>query len=345
MANEAELISNPANTPAAVSTGYQAQNTRALAVSNGIDLSTLEITGGTEVTLKAGGGVDVNGSIYALVSDTVLSLSAYGRYFIYLVGSGTNLTPTLSTDDGDFDPALNARYNSSSERILNWVINYSVAGGLQIDKLLTPAQGRNVLIENDVQPETLITTSQTWVVPRTKYYKFKLQGKGGNGGSATSAGIKTGGNGGGGGYGEVRLFLTAGTEVVFVFSTGSGALTQFQIGATVYSVQNGANGTSDTGVSGAGGSSISNFSIAIPGETPANMDSASNRHSKGGDSFLGKGGNNRIAVYTGSLTSSSANGNGSAGTGYGSGGGGAHRYDGGNRTGGTGAPAICIIVG
>jgi hypothetical protein len=340
MANEVEIINNPTSTPVAVSTGYQAQNIRANAGTNGIDNSGVVITDTNKITLKVSGGVDVNGTLYKVGLDTELTLSSFGRYFIHLAGTGSTLTPTLSTDDGTFDPDLNARYNASSERILNWIINYSDKSGLQIEKLILPDVGRNTFIEQDVQPETLITASGSWFAPVSKYYKFKLQARGGNGaGVSALAGTQIGGDGGGGAYGEVVLFLEAGTEVIFTFNTGSGALTQFVIGATTYSVENGSNGTANTGVSGSGGSSVANFDIGIPGETPGNVDITINtlRYAKGGNSQLGIGGRNRAAIST--------NGNGVAGSGYGSGGGGAMADTSTARTGGAGASGCCIIVG
>jgi hypothetical protein len=129
MADEASIIANPTSTPAAVSTGYQAQNTRFIAQANGLDCSVVE--GGVgQVTVKISGPVDVNGVLYAITVDKILAIGGgAGRYVIYLDGAGNTLTPTLEAVNviGTFDPSKNARYTAGGKRILNWVIFYDDA--------------------------------------------------------------------------------------------------------------------------------------------------------------------------------------------------------------------------
>src|SRR4030042_3868592 len=127
MADEASIIANPTSTPAAVSTGYQAQNTRFIAQANGIDWSVIE-GGAGQVTLKISGPVDVNGVLYAITADAVLAIGGgAGRYVVYLDGVGNLLTPTLEAVGviGTFDPTKNARYTAGGRGILNWLSNYT----------------------------------------------------------------------------------------------------------------------------------------------------------------------------------------------------------------------------
>lgn len=149
MANEAIIINNPTNTPAAVSTGYQRQNTRAEAGTNGLDCSYVAETGAAQVTLYAGGPVDYNGVLYSISIDTNLAIGASGVYYIYLAGleSAATLTPTLATNPGTFDPTKNGRYTAAGERILNWVIDYDgisvvirkLSDAGEVDNQLIPA--------------------------------------------------------------------------------------------------------------------------------------------------------------------------------------------------------------
>ena len=122
MADEAEIINNPDSTPGAVSTGYQAQNTNIVSQRTGIDKTYVSGGVGT-VTVEISGPVDVNGVLYDVKSQTVLTPPSAGRYYITLQGAGPQyLTPTLGTSAGTFDPLKNARYNASNYRVLNWVI-------------------------------------------------------------------------------------------------------------------------------------------------------------------------------------------------------------------------------
>ena len=129
MANEAiQLTINQAgdgwidNTPDQVSTGYQAQNTNAEAVYNGLDLTAPFASSSTEITIPIGGVFDSDGVLFVVTTATVLSVPSEDTdYYILASGTGTQLTLSLTTSSGTFDAEKNARY-LSSERLLDWVV-------------------------------------------------------------------------------------------------------------------------------------------------------------------------------------------------------------------------------
>ena len=187
MANEAEIINNPDSTPGAVSTGYQAQNTNLVAQRTGIDKTYVSGGVGT-VTVEISGPVDVNGVLYDIKTQTVLTPPSAGRYYITLQGAGPQyLTPTLGTSAGTFDPLKNARYDVSNYRVLNWVI-YFDGTDCYASRLLTPEDDENRLLYTDGIPEdigepeeTWITSNGNWIAPRSKYYTIYITGCGGTG--------------------------------------------------------------------------------------------------------------------------------------------------------------------
>jgi hypothetical protein len=176
MANEAEIINNPDSTPGAVSTGYQAQNTNIVSQRTGIDKTYVSGGVGT-VTVEISGPVDVNGVLYDIKSQTVLTPASAGRYYITLQGAGPQyLTPTLGTSAGTFDPLKNARYDASNYRVLNWVIYYD-GTDCYANRLLTPESEHTEIKDLNVPEETYIDTNgTTWTAPRSKYYKILLAG-------------------------------------------------------------------------------------------------------------------------------------------------------------------------
>ena len=234
MANEAEIINNPDSTPGAVSTGYQAQNTNLVAQRTGIDKTYVSGGVGT-VTVEISGPVDVNGVLYDIKSQTVLTPPSAGRYYITLQGAGPQyLTPTLGTSAGTFDPLKNARYDAGNYRVLNWVI-YFDGTDCYANRLLTPEAENNYLPDINEPEETWITTNSNWIAPRSKYYTIYVTGRGGDGGNA-------GGSfnpGGAGLTGIKRIWIDAGDTWTATMNTGSGAYTTFSDGVTTISCQNG----------------------------------------------------------------------------------------------------------
>lgn len=345
MANEAEIINNPDSTPGAVSTGYQLQNTNLVSQRTGIDKT--YVSGGVgKVTIEISGPVDVNGVLYNIKSQTVLTPPSAGRYYITLQGAGPQyLTPTLGTSAGTFDPLKNARYDSSNYRVLNWVI-YFDGTDCYANRLLTPETENNYLPDINEPEETWITTASNWVAPRSKYYTIYVTGCGGSGGSggagANNITAPTRGTIGGyaGSTGIKRVWIDAGDVWTATFTTGASATT-FTDGTTTLSAgnQGGAVSGCDITFIGAGygyggnGSSI----FAHPGHPGSN----------GGSSFWGSGGGGG----SGGLNSNGSSGGAaqSYGGGGGCGGGGGRKsdettpYSGGS--GGTGRQGIIRVVG
>ena len=177
MANEAEIINNPDSTPGAVSTGYQLQNTNLVSQRTGIDKTYVSGGVGT-VTVEISGPVDVNGVLYNIKSQTVLTPPSAGRYYITLQGAGPQyLTPTLGTSAGTFNPLKNARYDASNCRVLNWVIYYD-GTTVYASRMPVPDRTDNLLLHTDgafedigEPEETYMSTSgTTWTAKRSKYY-------------------------------------------------------------------------------------------------------------------------------------------------------------------------------
>ena len=280
MANEAEIISNPTSVPSAVSESYARQNTRAYAATNGMDSTYMAVTGdiGGAVPVRA---VDVNGTLYAVKSQVNFTVNMPGARYIHLVGTGNQLTPTLSTDAGTWSAAKNARYNSNGERVLNWVIGYGSNGGLRLQPLVEGGLGYNTFNDEPFITESF-TLGTTWEAPVSKYYIIEIQARGGDGGTAVGAYLKSaiGGDGGGGCFVRKRIFIPAGTIVTMVKSTASGGYWSAAVGAPVnvtISAQNGFAGESVsalvggdgvTGAHGAGGTGHTNadfFYVGLAG--------------------------------------------------------------------------------
>jgi hypothetical protein len=233
MANEASIIENPTSTPAAVSTGYQRQNTLITGIMNGIDRTVVE-GGAGGVTVQISGPVDVNGVLYSVTSAASLSCPAAGKYIVYLDGTTGTLTPTLSTSLGTFDDSKNARYTAGGKRILNWLIFYDGTTAY-VNRWVTPESGddNNYLPDLDTQPETWITASGNWTAPRTKYYTIYVTGHGGGGAASTAQ------SGGSGATGIIRKLISAGDVWTATMSTANGGNTVFSDGTTTLTVQNG----------------------------------------------------------------------------------------------------------
>lgn len=269
MANELEIINNPTSTPAAVSTGYQAQNTRMLAASNGIDNTYVEVIDASTVRLAKSGAVDISGTLYAVGEAEDFTVSSAGRYYIYLADGydAAHKTPTLGTDAGTFDAELNARYLATGERVLNWVIVKSQYGAesLQVMRMVgadnTLGFTEQDCIKGMLLKRVQITNAgtETFTAPRSQVYNFELQAKGGDGGDRYKIGSTTyycgGGGGGGGGYVRASIFLEAGTVITLTKSVSSGRTNSVTGTGITISAVNGSNGgnASSSPAQGAGG--------------------------------------------------------------------------------------------
>ena len=346
MANEAEIINNPDSTPGAVSTGYQAQNTNLVAQRTGIDKT--YVSGGVgKVTIEISGPVDVNGVLYTIKSQTVLTPPSPGRYYITLQGAGTQyLTPTLGTSAGTFDPLKNARYDANNYRVLNWVI-YFDGTTCYAHRLLTPETESNYLPDINEPEEIWITSNTTWKAKRTKYYTMYVTGSGGDGGSAAANTIQCGGGGGAGSTGVKRIFVKAGTTWTATFSSTTGGNTTFTDGVTTLIAGNGANGGSYSTTTASGGTTAASSGfdyVHLGGQGDkgvATLNSVSFAFGgQGGASYYGGGGQGGCTTSTGAGVAACA------GRAYGSGGGGAaNNNSAASPTGGLGKVGIIRIIG
>ena len=312
MANEAEIINNPDSTPGAVSTGYQLQNTNLVAQRTGIDKTYVRGNGNT-VIVEISGPVDVNGVLYTIKSQTVLTPPSAGRYYITLQGAGQYLTPKLGTSAGTFDPLKNARYDSSGYRVLNWVI-YFDGTTCYANRLITPESENNYLPDINEPEEVWITANGNWTATRSKYYNIEIIAAGAPGANGQNSGKDVGGNGGNGGgggaYAKKRIFIQSGTIFTATFGASN---TTFSNGTNSIIIGNGSNASSG-------------YDFLVPG-TSGTPGAAHSGSFGGAGGAGGKGiifnGNGGGGGGGGSNSSSTVNGgNGGAGTIYGGGGGG-----------------------
>lgn len=325
MANELEIINNPTSTPAAVSTGYQRQNTRMLAASNGIDNTYVEVIDASTVRLAKSGAVDISGTLYAVGESEDFTVSSAGRYYIYLADGldASHKTPTLGTDAGTFDAELNARYLATGERVLNWVIIKSQYGAESLQAMrMVGADNPLGFSEQDCIKGMLlkrvqITTagSETFTAPRSQVYNFELQARGGAYGNRAlylggGPNYYGGGGGGGGGYVRASVFLEAGTVVTLAKSVSSGgtnSVTGTGITITAVNGSNGGNATTSSiggGGNGGAGGVTSGYGFTIDGADGCDgvyidtdsgnrwdiIDSRTGGLGVGGNSFMGNAG-------------------------------------------------------
>lgn len=138
MANEIQFITiNAAGSswvdsiPAAVSTGYQAQNTNIEAAYSGIDRSFVRFDfGAGEIVVEPSGPIDIDGVQASITAEVRIPAPTDGTYYIEVIpgATATQFSLQLSTTRGTFDGNKSGYYNGSN-RILDWVVicNSSVA--------------------------------------------------------------------------------------------------------------------------------------------------------------------------------------------------------------------------
>lgn len=326
MADELEIINNPDSTPVAVSTGYQAQNTRAVADSNGIDCTVVEASGGS-VILRVSGPVDVNGTLYKITTEATLTPTGAGNWFVYLEsGSAGYLTPKLTNSGSQFVDNKNAHYTSSNERILNWLIQHDGTNA-KVFKV-----GRDKFDE-------WITSAGTWTCLFSKMYDIWVTGKGARGSGGSVSGTNNfGGSGGGGGATSFKqLYINAGDSWTSVFSTSLGGNTSFSNGTSTIIAQNGgpiydSNPGAKSGCSG--------YDQAFSGQGGGRCDykdlgTTITSGGPGGSSIYGGGGAGRLL----------SSGNGLDADCYGAGGGGCLIQGTGTASGGSGGMGVIRIIG
>lgn len=134
MADELQLVSLNAvgdswvdGVPGAVSTGYQAQNTALQALFNGLDNSSVRISGGN-VIIDPSGIIDDSGLPFVVSSAITLALPTTGAaaWYLKVVAGSTPVERSIEWTDarGTYEPAKNGFYSSGGERVLNWVYDW-----------------------------------------------------------------------------------------------------------------------------------------------------------------------------------------------------------------------------
>ena len=145
MANELEILTENAAgtswvdvTPDAVSTGYQAQNTNIEGNRNGDDKSYVYYDSGTdEIVIPPSGPIDVNGLPFSVSSEVRLSNPGAGTWYIRVIdgADATQKSLEFTSSKGTWDASKNALYDTSGNRVLNWVFE-SVNGSQDIYRLM-----------------------------------------------------------------------------------------------------------------------------------------------------------------------------------------------------------------
>jgi hypothetical protein len=123
MANEFQLLPNPDNIPGAVSSGYQRQNTNIFSLQTGLDTTEPFDNEDGTITIPEGGIVEINGSLFKLISTVTISKTDSNvANWIAVMDNGDG-TAALSavTRPGVWNPTKKGCYRSDDSRTLNWV--------------------------------------------------------------------------------------------------------------------------------------------------------------------------------------------------------------------------------
>lgn len=116
------------NTPGAVSTGYQAQNTNITARSLGLDSTHVVNNGDSTITVKGNSGaIDVNGVPFVITNDKIFQITAFAdrqtSFFIIRDTIDPLLKDLLVTTAAiSWNSTKNYYETSAGERALNWTV-------------------------------------------------------------------------------------------------------------------------------------------------------------------------------------------------------------------------------
>jgi hypothetical protein len=279
MANELALLPNPDNIPGAVSTGYQRQNTNLFAVQTGHD--TLNpINNGSSVTIQAGGLIEVNGSLFKVITNVTLSKSANSISWVAVTDNGDGTASfSLSSSQGTWNQAKQGYYLPNGARTSKW------------DTSGVPSGSGGVLAySKSTKGSELIS------LPEGKYRAVLRSGKGNGNASGASGGVASS-------YHEITVYF---------YHDGNRQL-QIRVGGNGFNGGNGGNGVKGGSPGGGGGSGAGEETeicgIAKTLTIPAGR--SNNGCMEGTPGLGGDGGSNDGLPGT----SSSSNGYGSGGNG------------------------------
>jgi hypothetical protein len=161
MAKELNLLPNPDNVPGAVSTGYQRQNTNMFAIQTG--LNTLRpIDNVSTVTIETGGLIEVNGSIFKMITPLTLTKPSYVFYIAISDNGDGTASLSISSTQGTWSQAKQGYYLSNGSRTIN---NY----------LYNTNSGTGTIVYSKTTKGSSIIS-----IAEGKYRGVLVSGKGGN---------------------------------------------------------------------------------------------------------------------------------------------------------------------
>jgi hypothetical protein len=236
MARELMSLPNPDNTPGAVSTGYQRQNTNIFALQTGLDTTEPFDNGNGTITIPAGGLVEVNGVIFKLPNAvTINKTNTDTANWIAITPSADKVSADVSAVErpGVWSPDKQGFYNGAS-RTLNWVSKGNPSGSLPTAIYIKTTKG-----------------TEEYSLKKGWHYFELVSGVGGgnasNGGNAGSASGAPGG-GGNGGIPSTHNII----KKIVLINTSSMNI-QVKVGGNGLNGENGENGTRGGDYTGSGG--------------------------------------------------------------------------------------------
>jgi hypothetical protein len=267
MANEFTKIPNPDNTPGAVSTGYQQQNTNIFCLQTGLDTTEPFDNDDGTITIPAGGIVEVNGSLFKLTNTVTITkqpLPALVNWLAVLDNGNGTATITAVTAPGIWNPAKQGCYRTDGARTLNFVSDGYLGS--------TPSQ----IYSKATKGNASIRLSKGW-------YYFSL----GSGLSSGTPGTGQSGAGGAGGGGGTSFSSNQKMKTIFIEKDTKLTI---HVGGSGFDGGNGASGIGSTAGGGGG--------AAGPGEATTiielGLDTGEQKPNNGGS-----GGNANGALYGG----------------------------------------------
>ena len=249
MSNEFHQRPNPDNVPKGVVGGYQTQNKNITILQTGLDtLEPFDDENGI-ISIPAGGVVEINGVMFALVHDITLKKPDIGTAYWIAITNHANperATAQLVTRPGRWNPAKQGYYRNDGRRTLDWVSSGEITGVGENETPIFEANG----------------TKGTFRLrlPKGLYYAVLESGRagqsGGNGntgGNATEQNVGIGNaNGGQAGQGEA-----SGSMFISGFFSSQGGSYSISVGGNGGAGGRGGNGgqgaTSSAGRNNGGG--------------------------------------------------------------------------------------------
>lgn len=168
-----EKVTWPSSTPTAVS-DYQAQNTLLSKIIIGLmELSLTNYNNTSLPAIAAGSIIEVAGSLYQFASETAISGSASaGMNYIYMVPSGSDLTPTWTTTAPTWDAAKQGWYGTGGAATYRYVASVYLSGANYVGKTMlerpvVPKPGAATFIIASTDSSDRSQATADWVCDKT----------------------------------------------------------------------------------------------------------------------------------------------------------------------------------